>query len=158
MVDDRIPKDLLHEVPTTLLFSMEGMQMKGLNWEKILRFQCDDGSLLNSPSSTAFVLMQTKDRRCLNYLNDVVQRSNGGGNNTKHKSYPLSIVGLITRFVSRPIALLVFKCSAECIPSRSVRTSVDHRPSTKAWDLAILQGKARRIHGLCLKVVKKGII
>nr|AYN70609.1 ent-copalyl diphosphate synthase [Paeonia suffruticosa] len=72
----RIPKDIMHTVPTTLLHSLEGMS--GLNWEKLLRLQFSDGSFLFSPSSTAFAFMQTKDENCLSYLTKIVERFNGG--------------------------------------------------------------------------------
>lgn len=74
---DRIPRDIMHKVPTTLLHSLEGMQ--GLDWEKLLKLQSQDGSFLFSPSSTAFALMQTKDENCLRYLNKAIHRFNGGG-------------------------------------------------------------------------------
>ncbi|XP_039032509.1 (-)-kolavenyl diphosphate synthase TPS28, chloroplastic-like isoform X2 [Hibiscus syriacus] len=72
----KIPKERMQNVPTTLLHSLEGMP--GLDWEKLLKLQCKDGSFLFSPSSTAFALMQTKDENCLSYLMNVVQRFNGG--------------------------------------------------------------------------------
>lgn len=68
----------MHRVPTTLLFSLEGMP--GLDWEMLLNLQFQDGSFLFSPSSTAYALMHTKDEKCLTYLNKVVERFNGGGN------------------------------------------------------------------------------
>ncbi|XP_059437066.1 (-)-kolavenyl diphosphate synthase TPS28, chloroplastic-like [Corylus avellana] len=73
----RIPRDMMHKVPTTLLYSLEGMP--GLEWEKLLNLQFQDGSFLFSPSSTAFALMQTKDDNCLTYLKNAVHRFNGGG-------------------------------------------------------------------------------
>ncbi|CAM8991885.1 unnamed protein product [Rhodiola kirilowii] len=81
----RIPKDLMHIIPTTLLYSLEGMS--GLDWEKLLELQCEDGSFLFSPSSTAYALMQTKDDKCLNYLKKVVQRFQGGVPNV----YPVDL-------------------------------------------------------------------
>ncbi|KAL8092691.1 ent-copalyl diphosphate synthase 1 isoform X2 [Apium graveolens] len=72
----RIPKDIMHKVPTTLLHSLEGMAE--MEWEKLLKLQCQDGSFLFSPSSTAYALMQTKDDNCLNYLSRTVQRFRGG--------------------------------------------------------------------------------
>ncbi|KAM7253951.1 hypothetical protein ACFE04_031633 [Oxalis oulophora] len=72
----RIPKEILHKVPTTLLHSLEGMA--GLDWKKLLKLQCKDGSFLFSPSSTAFALMQTKDDNCLKYLNNAVHKFHGG--------------------------------------------------------------------------------
>ncbi|XVF21764.1 hypothetical protein REPUB_Repub12eG0118100 [Reevesia pubescens] len=81
----RIPKEIMHNVPTTLLHSLEGMP--GLDWEKLLKLQCKDGSFLFSPSSTAFALMQTKDDNCLRYLKKSVQRFNGGVPNV----YPVDL-------------------------------------------------------------------
>uniref|UniRef100_A0A7N0TUF4 Terpene synthase N-terminal domain-containing protein n=1 Tax=Kalanchoe fedtschenkoi TaxID=63787 RepID=A0A7N0TUF4_KALFE len=81
----RIPKDIMHMMPTTLLHSLEGMG--GLDWEKLLQLQCEDGSFLFSPSSTAFALMQTKDEKCLNYLQKVVQRFQGAVPNV----YPVDL-------------------------------------------------------------------
>ncbi|KAF2321639.1 hypothetical protein GH714_000826 [Hevea brasiliensis] len=81
----KIPKDTMHKVPTTLLHSLEGMP--GLEWDKLLKLQCQDGSFLFSPSSTAFALMQTKDENCLAYLNKIVQRFKGGVPNV----YPVDL-------------------------------------------------------------------
>jgi len=64
-------------VPTTLLHCLEGMQ--NLNWYQILKLQSQDGSFLFSPSSTAFAHMQTKDENALYYLDNVVNKFNGGG-------------------------------------------------------------------------------
>jgi len=74
---DRIPREMMHKVPTSLLHSLEGMS--DLDWESLLKLQSQDGSFLFSPSSTAFALMQTKDQNCHNYLNRMVKRFNGGG-------------------------------------------------------------------------------
>ncbi|KAG7970545.1 hypothetical protein I3843_07G089500 [Carya illinoinensis] len=81
----RIPREIMHKVPTTLLHSLEGMP--GLDWEKLLKLQSQDGSFLFSPSSTAFALMQTKDKNCLRYLKKAVQRFNGGVPNV----YPVDL-------------------------------------------------------------------
>ncbi|XP_052623499.1 ent-copalyl diphosphate synthase 1 [Lactuca sativa] len=81
----KIPKSLMHKVPTTLLHSLEGMP--DLEWEKLLKLQCKDGSFLFSPSSTAFALMQTKDQKCLQYLTDAVTKFNGGVPNV----YPVDL-------------------------------------------------------------------
>ncbi|ESQ37954.1 hypothetical protein EUTSA_v10029352mg, partial [Eutrema salsugineum] len=72
----RIPKEIMHKIPTTLLHSLEGM--RDLDWEKLLKLQCKDGSFLFSPSSTAFAFMQTRDNNCLRYLRNTVKRFNGG--------------------------------------------------------------------------------
>nr|UVE15959.1 ent-copalyl diphosphate synthase [Leonurus japonicus] len=81
----RIPKDMMHELPTTLLHSLEGMP--DLMWQKLLKLQCQDGSFLFSPSSTAFALQQTQDHNCLKYLTNHVQKFNGGVPNV----YPVDL-------------------------------------------------------------------
>ncbi|KAJ9543056.1 hypothetical protein OSB04_022763 [Centaurea solstitialis] len=73
----KIPKNIMQKVPTTLLHSLEGMP--DLEWEKLLKLQCKDGSFLFSPSSTAFALMETKDEKCLQYLTNAVTKFHGGG-------------------------------------------------------------------------------
>ncbi|KAI8574530.1 hypothetical protein RHMOL_Rhmol01G0362000 [Rhododendron molle] len=82
----RIPKDIMHKVATTLLHSLEGLT-HGLEWEKLLKLQCPDGSFLFSPSSTAFALMETNDDNCLRYLTTAVQKFNGGVPNV----YPVDL-------------------------------------------------------------------
>ncbi|XP_010422537.1 PREDICTED: ent-copalyl diphosphate synthase, chloroplastic-like [Camelina sativa] len=72
----RIPKEIMHKIPTTLLHSLEGM--RDLDWEKLLKLQSQDGSFLFSPSSTAFAFMQTRDSNCLGYLRNAVKRFDGG--------------------------------------------------------------------------------
>ncbi|KAM0037104.1 putative ent-copalyl diphosphate synthase [Helianthus debilis subsp. tardiflorus] len=81
----KIPMEVLHKVPTTLLHSLEGMA--ALEWEKLLKLQCKDGSFLFSPSSTAFALMNTKDEKCLQYLTNIVTKFNGGVPNV----YPVDL-------------------------------------------------------------------
>ncbi|KAJ9543439.1 hypothetical protein OSB04_023146 [Centaurea solstitialis] len=81
----KIPKNIMHKVPTSLLFSLEGMP--DLEWEKLVKLQCNDGSFLFSPSSTAFAFMQTKDENCLRYLTNVVTKFNGGVPNV----YPVDL-------------------------------------------------------------------
>ncbi|KAK7285337.1 hypothetical protein RJT34_20105 [Clitoria ternatea] len=81
----RIPREVMHKVPTSLVHSLEGMS--GLDWKQLLKLQSYDGSFLFSPSSTAFALMQTKDQNCLNYLNNVVNKFNGGVPNV----YPVDL-------------------------------------------------------------------
>ena len=73
----RIPKEVMHEAPTTLLHSIEGMP--GLDWSRLLKLQAMDGSFLFSPSSTAYALMQTGNDKSLQYLQRAVDKFNGGG-------------------------------------------------------------------------------
>ncbi|XP_022022651.1 ent-copalyl diphosphate synthase, chloroplastic isoform X1 [Helianthus annuus] len=80
-----IPMEVVHKVPTSLLYSLEGMA--DLEWEKLLKLQCKDGSFLFSPSSTAFALMNTKDEKCLQYLTNIVTKFNGGVPNV----YPVDL-------------------------------------------------------------------
>ncbi|KAI3472463.1 hypothetical protein Pfo_031291 [Paulownia fortunei] len=81
----RIPREIMHKVPTTLLYCLEGMP--GLEWKKLLKLQSADGSFLFSPSSTAFALQQSKDENCLKYLVKQVQKFNGGVPNV----YPVDL-------------------------------------------------------------------
>lgn len=81
----RIPREMMHKVPTTLLHSLEGMS--GLDWKQLVKLQSEDGSFLFSPSSTAFALMRTKDENCLKYLNKAVNKFNGGVPNV----YPVDL-------------------------------------------------------------------
>ncbi|KAF9621268.1 hypothetical protein IFM89_018485 [Coptis chinensis] len=81
----KIPMDVVHIVPTTLLHSLEGME--GLDWEKLIKLQGVGGSFLFSPASTAFAFMNTKDENCLEYLKKTVGRFNGGVPGT----YPIDL-------------------------------------------------------------------
>ncbi|KAG2621155.1 hypothetical protein PVAP13_3NG219900 [Panicum virgatum] len=63
----RIPKDMMHRVPTT-----------NLDWTMLLKLQSSDGSFLFSPSATAYAFMQTGDRKCFEYIDRIVKKFNGG--------------------------------------------------------------------------------
>ncbi|KAI3473001.1 hypothetical protein Pfo_030084 [Paulownia fortunei] len=76
----RIPMELMHKVPTSLLFSLEGLE--DLDWEKLLKLQASDGSFLTSPSSTAFAFMETKDENCLKFIKNTVEKFKGGAPHT----------------------------------------------------------------------------
>ncbi|KAL2641406.1 hypothetical protein R1flu_008993 [Riccia fluitans] len=69
---EKIPMEILHKHPTTLLHSLEGVHDL-LDWSKLLKLQASDGSFLNSPASTACALMYTKDERCLAYIESVLE-------------------------------------------------------------------------------------
>ncbi|KAL1532385.1 Gly-Xaa carboxypeptidase [Salvia divinorum] len=81
----KIPKGMIYQTPTTLLFSLEGLGDQ--DWEKILKLQSGDGSFLTSPSSTAYVFMQTKDEKCLKFVENAVKNCNGGAPHT----YPVDV-------------------------------------------------------------------
>ncbi|KAL0393921.1 UNVERIFIED_CONTAM: Peregrinol diphosphate synthase TPS1, chloroplastic [Sesamum latifolium] len=76
----RIPKELMHKLRTSLLFSLEGLE--DLEWQKLLKLQSPHGSFLTSPSSTAFAFMQTGDQNCLKFIEYTLQKCNGGAPHT----------------------------------------------------------------------------
>nr|A0A1X9IRQ7.2 RecName: Full=Copalyl diphosphate synthase 1, chloroplastic; Short=IrCPS1; AltName: Full=Terpene synthase 3; Short=IrTPS3; Flags: Precursor [Isodon rubescens] len=84
---NRIPMEMMHKVPTSLLFSLEGLE--NLEWERLLKLQSADGSFLTSPSSTAFAFMQTKDEKCYQFIKNTVETFNGGAPHT----YPVDVFG-----------------------------------------------------------------
>ncbi|XP_062205507.1 ent-copalyl diphosphate synthase AN1, chloroplastic-like isoform X2 [Phragmites australis] len=81
----RIPKDMMHRVPTSILHSLEGMP--DLDWAKLLNLQSSDGSFLYSPSATAYALMQTGDKKCFDYIDKIVKKFDGGVPNV----YPVDL-------------------------------------------------------------------
>nr|UXG91343.1 (+)-CPP synthase [Callicarpa americana] len=81
----KIPMELMHKVPTSLLFSLEGLE--NLDWEKLLKLRSPDGSFLTSPSSTAFAFMETKDENCFKFIKNTVEKFNGGAPHT----YPVDV-------------------------------------------------------------------
>ncbi|KAH0641615.1 hypothetical protein KY289_032589 [Solanum tuberosum] len=81
----RFPKELIHSIPTIVLFSLEGL--RDLDWQRLLKLQMEDGSFLTSPSSTAIAFMETNDEKCLTFLQNAVQKFNGG----VPCSYPVDI-------------------------------------------------------------------
>ncbi|KAH7652057.1 Neoabietadiene synthase protein [Dioscorea alata] len=60
-----------HAIHTTLLYSLEALQ-DVVQWDKILKLQCGNGSFLNSPSATAAAYMMTGDTKCLEFLTFIV--------------------------------------------------------------------------------------
>ncbi|KAK1300069.1 hypothetical protein QJS10_CPB13g00700 [Acorus calamus] len=73
---NKIPKELMHTVPTTLLYSLEGLD--DLDWERLLALQWPEGSFFYSAASTAAAFMQTKNEGCLRYLENVTKIFDGG--------------------------------------------------------------------------------
>lgn len=85
----RIPLDVLHSVPTTLLHSLEALQ-EVVEWEKVFKLQSRDGSLLSSAAATAVVYMKTGDKKCLEFLNYTVGRFGdhaGGADSRIYEEY-----------------------------------------------------------------------
>ncbi|KAG2659241.1 hypothetical protein PVAP13_1KG363935 [Panicum virgatum] len=83
----KITKELLHSVPTALLLSLEGMPDLDLDWDRLFKLQSPDGSFLSSAAPTAYALMQTGNKKCLEYLTDSVNTFNGGAPFT----YPMEL-------------------------------------------------------------------
>ncbi|KAG6557331.1 hypothetical protein Mapa_001259 [Marchantia paleacea] len=82
----KLPLQLLYSSPTTILYSLEGVR-DIIDWEQVLQFQQDDGSLLASPASTACAYLHTGNKKCLQYLSSVVQ----GFDHAAPSQYPLEI-------------------------------------------------------------------
>ncbi|PIN03009.1 Copal-8-ol diphosphate hydratase [Handroanthus impetiginosus] len=80
----RIPMEMVHKVPTSLLYSLEGLE--NLDWQKLLKLQAFDGSFLTSPSSTAFAFMETKDEKCFEFIKNTVEKFNGAPH-----TYPVDV-------------------------------------------------------------------
>ncbi|KAJ7553180.1 hypothetical protein O6H91_06G087100 [Diphasiastrum complanatum] len=69
----RIPIDYFHSNPSTILYTLEGLQSL-VDWNRILNLQSNDGSFLSSPASTACVLMHTGNQKCLDFLNSILPK------------------------------------------------------------------------------------
>ncbi|GLJ48427.1 hypothetical protein SUGI_1022160 [Cryptomeria japonica] len=69
----KIPLNVVHAIPTTILYSLEGLQ-EIIDWDKIMNLQSKDGSFLSSPASTAAVFMRTGDKKCLEFLSFVLNK------------------------------------------------------------------------------------
>ncbi|XP_057873494.2 bifunctional levopimaradiene synthase, chloroplastic isoform X2 [Cryptomeria japonica] len=63
----------LHTQPTAMLQYLEGIQ-EVVDWKDILKLQSKDGSFSGSPASTACVFMHTGDKKCLQFLTDLVTK------------------------------------------------------------------------------------
>ncbi|XBI56219.1 hypothetical protein VPH35_037856 [Triticum aestivum] len=73
----KIPLDV-HALPTTLLFSVEGIAALQLDWEKLLKLRFPDGSFYSSHAATAAALSRTGDKECLAFLEHLVSKFKGG--------------------------------------------------------------------------------
>ncbi|KAF9612185.1 hypothetical protein IFM89_038443 [Coptis chinensis] len=69
-----------------LAYVAEGLG-KSQNWKDILKHQRKNGSLFNSPSTTAAALAKLQDINCLNYLRSLLEKSG----NTVPAAYPQDI-------------------------------------------------------------------
>lgn len=69
----------MYQQPTTLLYSLEGLQTLDIEWDKVLKFQGVDGSVGCSPASTVAVYLNTGDKMCLSFLEAAVKTFNNAG-------------------------------------------------------------------------------
>ncbi|KAI3682551.1 hypothetical protein L1987_82607 [Smallanthus sonchifolius] len=72
----KIPKEEVYKTPTIMLYSLEGI--KDWDWDKILKLQSENGSIVYSAAATAFAFMQTKDQKCVTFLTNLVAKFKGG--------------------------------------------------------------------------------
>lgn len=49
------------------------------DWEMVMQYQRKNGSLFNSPSTTAVAFMHRNDDRCFNYLRSLLQKFDSSG-------------------------------------------------------------------------------
>ncbi|KAI3472948.1 hypothetical protein Pfo_028004 [Paulownia fortunei] len=79
---ERVPKELLHRVPTCLLHNLEGLgnveALGKLEWPKLLKLQTPKGTFITSPAATSFAVLETKDENCLTFIKYIVNKFNGG--------------------------------------------------------------------------------
>nr|E2IHE0.1 RecName: Full=Copal-8-ol diphosphate hydratase, chloroplastic; AltName: Full=Copal-8-ol diphosphate synthase; Short=CcCLS; Flags: Precursor [Cistus creticus subsp. creticus]ADJ93862.1 copal-8-ol diphosphate synthase [Cistus creticus subsp. creticus] len=148
----KIPLDLMHNVPTSLLNSLEGMTGVELDWEKLLKLQSQDGSFITSPSSTAFALMQTNDTKCLGYLKFVVQKFNGGAPG----QYPVEIferIWVVDRLqrlgISRYFQLEIKECCLDYAFKHWTQYGSSWARNTPVYDLddTCMAFRILRLHG-----------
>lgn len=83
--------DLLQS-PSTLLHSLEGM-IGHIDFDQVRRWREDNGSMMNSPSSTAAYLMHTSvwDQDAENYLHAVLARGTGSMDGSVPSAWPTTV-------------------------------------------------------------------
>ncbi|TVU29579.1 hypothetical protein EJB05_21153, partial [Eragrostis curvula] len=145
----KIPKDLLHATTTILLLSIEGMQ--NLDWERLLKLQCPDGSFMSSPAPTAYALMQTGDKMCFQFLDKIVHKFNGGVPFT----YPVDIferLWVVDRLERLGISRYFTSEIAECLDYAYRHWTQEGLPATRDCPLNDIDDTAMgfrllRLHG-----------
>ncbi|XP_061360714.1 ent-kaurene synthase 5, chloroplastic-like [Gastrolobium bilobum] len=70
-----------------LAYVSEGMLKKSQDWKTIMKYQRKNGSLFNSPATTAAAFQHLKNNDCLNYLQSVLEKFG----NAVPTVYPLDI-------------------------------------------------------------------
>lgn len=66
------------ETEVYLAYIGEGMG-KLQDWESVMKYQRKNGSLFNSPSTTAAAYIALRDSNCLNYLNSALKKLGSSG-------------------------------------------------------------------------------
>ncbi|KAL6634599.1 hypothetical protein ACP70R_027270 [Stipagrostis hirtigluma subsp. patula] len=148
----KIPKDVLHTVPTTMLISIEGMQ--GLDWTKLFKLQCSDGSFMSSPAPTAYAIMQTGDRKCLEFLSGIINKFDGGVPFT----YPLDIfehLWAVDRLERLGISAYFTSEIKDCLDYAYRHWTQEGLPATRGSPLNDIDDTAMgfrllRLHGYCV--------
>lgn len=62
-----------------LAYVAEGLG-KLQDWEEVIKYQRKNGSLFNSPSTTAAALTHLKDAQCLEYVHSLLKKFGNAGN------------------------------------------------------------------------------
>lgn len=148
---------MMHIVPTSILHSLEGMP--GLDWQRLLKLQCSDGSFLFSPSATAYALMQTGDKKCFAYIDRIIKKFDGGGKRFVAFHWPMfRKSGLLQCTRCHFVAADLRSCdvenffSSERLPGRSFWAHMGCRSVGASWDIAVLPTRDWTEHGLCQQV------
>ncbi|EEF36535.1 Ent-kaurene synthase B, chloroplast precursor, putative [Ricinus communis] len=63
----------LKDKPSNLAYVAEGLNTLN-DWKEVMKFQRSNGSLFNSPSSTAAALIHLHDGKCFEYLNSLTKK------------------------------------------------------------------------------------
>ncbi|WCJ40673.1 Ent-kaurene synthase chloroplastic [Euphorbia peplus] len=61
-----------------IAYFAEGLGSRLKDWEQLLQYQTSNGSLFNSPSTTAAAAIHLRDEKCLNYLHSLTKQFDNG--------------------------------------------------------------------------------
>lgn len=61
-----------------LAYVSEGM-LESQDWKTIMKYQRKNGSLFNSPATTAAIFQHLKNAECLNYLQSILEKFGNSG-------------------------------------------------------------------------------
>ncbi|TVU33980.1 hypothetical protein EJB05_15800, partial [Eragrostis curvula] len=125
--------------------------MTGLEWERLFKLRCQDGSFMSSPAPTAYALMQTGDEKCLQFLDRVVHNSKGGVPFT----YPVEIferLWVVDRLQRLGISRYFTSEIAECLDYAYRHWTQKGLPVSRDWPVNDIDDTAMgfrllRLHG-----------